>query len=655
MKIPQSIRDTGIFKNIRRVNHNLNDTVNLYRYKLSDTANTTKQETSNKKTKDQLDVLYSSLKTEYENRNIPEYVDTNPLISIILINKDNDSFLDNLLSSLSNVTLYYPNIEVVIVDDKKNHEIIEEKFSQLNIHLIELDYNLSFIELKNLAVSKARGEYLLFSSINITLSKGVLNYLLDLYDEYDDVGAITSRIMYNDPEDIDNSCRIFSEGVCFRYKDNELQGYYKNNNEYVDMGSSSKRSQIAALPREFLFIKKSTFIDIGQFSTDYKKEYASLDLTLRLHNKGFKNYYDANSMVFINRDDSNSYGLDYNSNDYTTFINRWESYLKKNMILDKINADQLFTTESLNVGFIVTEDTPDATAGDYFTALELSSKLRLFGWNTKFYAQKSDENWYFIDSNTDVLIVLLERYNINRIQSNNQNLITVAWARNWFDEWITSSCFKKYDIILASSSNACQLIKDRTGRNAHLFPLATDIDRFNSDVKPVDKYKSDYCFTGSYWSVNRDIISALDPSSLDYTFKLYGDNWQKVDQLKEYSQGFVSYEDMPDVYASTKIVLDDANFTTKVVGSVNSRVFDAISSDRLVITNNHIGNVELFDGLLPEYDSRNDLTNHLNYFLENSEDREILVNKLKIIVYKNHTYLDRAKTLKKLLLNFVSS
>jgi len=100
---------------------------------------------------------------------------------------------------------------------------------------------------------------------------------------------------------------------------------------------------------------------------------------------------------------------------------------------------------------------------------------------------------------------------------------------------------------------------------------------------------SDYCFTGSYWDDPREIIEMLEPQEIPYEFKLYGKNWDKIDKFKDYYQGFISYPNMPKVYASTKIVIDDANKATKKYGAVNSRVFDALACGTLVLTNGKKG------------------------------------------------------------------
>ncbi|MEE3418522.1 MAG: glycosyltransferase, partial [Methanosphaera sp.] len=125
-------------------------------------------------------------------------------------------------------------------------------------------------------------------------------------------------------------------------------------------------------------------------------------------------------------------------------------------------------------------------------------------------------------------------------------------------------------------------------------------------------------------------------------------------KFSKYTKGFVHYEDMPKVYSSCKIVIDDANHVTKEWGSVNSRVFDSISSGKLVVTNGTKGNDEIFNGEIPEYHSEEELTDIINYYLINSDEREEKIKYLQKIVLQKHTYKHRADTLKEVLKEYYS-
>jgi len=317
-----------------------------------------------------------------------------------------------------------------------------------------------------------------------------------------------------------------------------------------------------------------------------------------------------------------------------------------------LHGKKNISKDHTKIAFVVTECDDNSSAGDYFTAMELGEALKTYGWEITFLPRKGSGYWYAVDENVDVVISLLDSYDPRKIKTSNKSLIKIAWLRNWFDRWVSNPGFSEYNIIFANSNIACNYVKGETNKECYLLPIATNTSRFNNKISPRKEYESDYCFTGSYWDDPRDIIEMLDPESLRYNFKLYGKNWNKINKFKKYYQGFIDYSKIPEVYASTKIVIDDANRVTKDYGAVNSRVFDAIASNALVITNGEKGAKETFKGKLPYFTSKEELNNLIEYYLNNEKERIEKIKELNEFVLKNHTYHNRAYIIKKRLENY---
>lgn len=97
------------------------------------------------------------------------------------------------------------------------------------------------------------------------------------------------------------------------------------------------------------------------------------------------------------------------------------------------------------------------------------------------------------------------------------------------------------------------------------------------------------------------------------------------------------------MYAKVKIVVDDANHVTSPWGSVNSRVFDALSSGALVLTNGLLGSQETFKNRLPTYTTSAELTALIRYYLSNDDIRVKLIQELSQLVMKEHSYAKRGE------------
>lgn len=171
----------------------------------------------------------------------------------------------------------------------------------------------------------------------------------------------------------------------------------------------------------------------------------------------------------------------------------------------------------------------------------------------------------------------------------------------------------------------------------------------------------DYLFTGSYRD-DRELLK-FNPSMLPQWKGMFvGDGWDKVNLSSSWRSATIarekSYRDMPTLYQSAKIIVDDCDETTKPWAGVTSRVFNGLATGKLVLTNGRLGMEEIFTAdlmipfVIPTYSSGSELAALLDYYLMNDLEREKLVEKMRSIVLTRHTYQHRANEFQILLNSF---
>ena len=96
-------------------------------------------------------------------------------------------------------------------------------------------------------------------------------------------------------------------------------------------------------------------------------------------------------------------------------------------------------------------------------------------------------------------------------------------------------------------------------------------------------------------------------------------------------------------------MLDDASSHTLPYDSVNSRVFDALASGAVVLTNCSGGVRELFDADFPTYADASSLRVQLDRLLADEVLRRGIAARYRDEVLHKHTYAHRARQLKELL------
>ncbi len=144
--------------------------------------------------------------------------------------------------------------------------------------------------------------------------------------------------------------------------------------------------------------------------------------------------------------------------------------------------------------FAVTETGTNAAAGDYFTALELGTALHAkYGWQVEYRAKGAD--WYHM-AGVDVLVAMVHDFVLPEICNAKLTLITVAWARNWFERWASLPWIASYSLLLASSRSAADYLSSSTTKLARLLRIATNPARFDI-AKKSNIPLNDYVFTGA--------------------------------------------------------------------------------------------------------------------------------------------------------------
>ena len=608
---------------------------------------------------------FDSLKDYYNNLNSINPLEHEPKVSIIVLNRNGLEHLQRLFDSIKQNTLY-KNYEIIVVEnasDDGSVDFLEKNQFKLPLRVLRNAKNVTFSAGNNQAAAVAQGEYLLLLNNDVEPMKGWLTHLVSSITQksQDKIGSVSAKLIYPYKENFENSCQVQHAGIAF----NDEVGLYRPYN--IGTGKQPKDNYLtdcnhAALTGACILIHKDTYNEVQGLDESYNYGYEDVDLGLKLVKAGYSNLLSTKAILFhyefgTQDVDSNAIKRERRLNNIEVFNKKWNHFLKKNYWAEKINGQSsVFVENPLTVAFAVTDAGENIPEGDYFTASELAQEFQQLGYDIVYLRRKHDE-WYKIPDQVDVLITLLDAYDLSLLPQRNKRLTTIAWARNWFDRWSNNPSINQFDYVFASSQIACQYMDDHTLQKSLLMPIATNPKKFNMNKRIANQdFVCDYCFTGSYWNDDREIVQFLDPKLFpDFKFNIYGKNWDKIEKFKAYDQGFLPYGDIPLVYSNSRIVIDDANRVTKPYGSVNSRVFDALSAGTLVITNGVLGSELTFNGELPSFSNQQELNELLNLYLNNEEARLEKVNQLREMVLQSHTYKHRANTVKELLINRFNS
>ena len=582
----------------------------------------------------------------------PQPLPSPPGVSVIILNRNGADHLRAFFASFLACNTH-PGVQCVVVDHDSSDESLEvlREYGQLlDVEIVARQRNYSFSESNNHAAQFAKHEILLFMNNDLIFERDVLGSMCALLHA-PQVGIVGAQLLY--PKDSEAGSGVQHAGVLFRLDGD--YGFFRPYNLRMD----SWVRRFPAVTGAALMCRKTEFLALGGFNEEYNYGYEDVDFCLVyqgrfgkecrllaptgiLHNESATQKQDVSDEISFRR-----------MKNTEALCRRFGYAVKKRWQQDVLRApkDRLWTHDCLTIGFVVTEAHENATAGDYFTAMELAAACeRELHCETRFLPCTEDADAWYDVGGVDVLVVLLDKYDIRRTYNREHGLLTVAWLRNWFQRWMEQEWFQDYDLYLCSSERARDYVEREHGVRAEVFPIAANPERF----PPAHGTRAGFCFTGHKWGVVREIEEALEPGLLrEHSFSVYGENWGDHPKFAPFWKGKLPYEDVPKVYAAHGIVIDDTvRDFTKPWGSVNSRVFDALASGALVVTNNRIGAQELFNGLLPSYDSPDELHAVLRKYLNDGVARAELAAALQRMVLEGHTYRHRAKRLGVILSDF---
>jgi GT2 family glycosyltransferase/spore maturation protein CgeB len=572
------------------------------------------------------------------------------LISIIIVTRNGGLLLDQLFRSFLKYNRY-PNFEFIVVDhasDDNSKEVISAWTTYFPVSAIYRDDNYSFSESNNLGVKSAKGKYILLLNNDVLFSEDILTAMVSRMAD-NEVGIagikqfLGNTVSTQPPE-------IYHIGIRFRWRADErfLRPYNVRPNQsdaYLAMGPANFFAVTASL----LLCRRADYLNVGGLNEGYVYGFEDVDFNLKIRWLLGKDVVCLNDRAAFHNESTTRNKIDSALKAKQRLANRRLLQARCGYPMRREFKRALFGDDGsilgrrFTVAFAVTTTDTAKGAGDLYTAWGLGHELQsLFGWDVRYLAQ---EEWYEARG-IDLYIAMRDDVDLFALKDRESHLVTVAWLRNWLERWIEHPWFDLYDVYLCSSSFGSEYIWDKRKVRCSLFPIAVSLDVF--DVGPeIERYKCDYCFTGNYWkAIPKREIESFDPKSLPFGFKTYGKAWDTHPTFAPFAQGFLPYSELSRVYNSAKITVDDTvTHVTKLWGSANSRIFEAIASGSLVLTNNAIASDELFGGILPVWNSADELGSKIRYYLENEHERLALLSGLRAKVINEHTYALRARAL----------
>lgn len=231
---------------------------------------------------------YGFYKTEFK-------IKGEPLVSIVIPNKDHIDDLKKCMDSIDNKSIYR-NYEYIIIENNSTEAETFEYYKQIenrdNVTVLYWDKEFNYSAINNFGVKHAKGEYiLLLNNDTEIINEDCISQMLG-YCQREDVGIVGARLYYEDGT-------IQHAGVVIGF--GGIAGHaFVTLDEKDDLYQS--RTKVAcdysAVTAACLMTKKSIFEEVGGLEESYKVAFNDIDFCMKVRKLGKLVVYNANAKLY---------------------------------------------------------------------------------------------------------------------------------------------------------------------------------------------------------------------------------------------------------------------------------------------------------------------------------------------------------------------
>ena len=218
-----------------------------------------------------------------------------PLVSVIIPNKDEKETLQTCLESLKKNTSYQ-NFEIIIIENNSTTGEIFKYYKELSrdqqIHLLRWGKEFNYSAINNFGVAHARGEYLLFLNNDVkSIEPDWMEEMLGVCQR-PEVGGVGAKLIYPDNTIQHAGCVIGMGGIAghmFVDMPADRTGY---------LHKASLLQDMSAVTAACLMMKKEVFEQAGGFTEELAVAFNDVDLCLKVRKNNHLIVYDPYAKLY---------------------------------------------------------------------------------------------------------------------------------------------------------------------------------------------------------------------------------------------------------------------------------------------------------------------------------------------------------------------
>ena len=214
------------------------------------------------------------------------FVEGEPLVTIIIPNKDHKKELKTCVDSLFEKTSYQ-NFEILIIENNSTEKEIFAYYKELeaaheNVRVLTWEKEFNYSAINNFGAEHARGEYLLL--LNNDIEVKTENWMEEMlsYCQREDVGIVGAKLLF--PNE-----KIQHAGVILGMGPSGTAGHLFYNfpgDQFAYAGRSQTTQDLSAVTAACMMVKKELYQKAGGMDEAFQVAFNDIDFCLRVRETG---------------------------------------------------------------------------------------------------------------------------------------------------------------------------------------------------------------------------------------------------------------------------------------------------------------------------------------------------------------------------------
>jgi len=233
-------------------------------------------------------------------------------LSIIIVNYNVRNFLEQCLTSVFKATEGL-NAEVFVVDNNSSDnslEMVSQQFPEVII--IANKNNVGFSKANNQAMAIAKGKYILLLNPDTVVEEDTFNKCIIFSDKHPDLGGLGVKMVDGSGIFLPESKRGLPTPSVSFYKIFGLSNIFPKSKTFAKYHlaylDKDEINEIEVLSGAFMWMRKSVLDEVGYLDEAFFMYGEDIDLSYRITQSGYKNYYFPEAQIIHYKGESTKKG-----------------------------------------------------------------------------------------------------------------------------------------------------------------------------------------------------------------------------------------------------------------------------------------------------------------------------------------------------------